>query len=335
MKSFLTAGFALATCAAWAAVTENFDSGTAIPSSFTGGTIEAAELGSGATGNVLAYDSQVDCENDDNASASEFVKTTFKVLAPADGTEVSALPTGTEVSGCQIAVATGPEATDSNYLKVYVYARAEANTDPAWTDTGLTVAKEQYFSATLNFDYSKATKTATLQIGNAEVGPYTLVTSPSTTTSKINSLAFVGSSKLDEVKIDEAIAQSSLPENLDGLQIYASELPSGVTAQTLAENNGDNNYAKRIEAGLAVSSDAVAFKATSLATTEGNTVISVPCDKDYGQVYQVVINDGSATTTTVSATPGDIEGGARALTFTVPSTLTSKVLKFQVKVGVL
>ena len=55
MKSFLTAGFALATCAAWAAVTENFDSGT-IPSSFTGGTIEAAASGSGATGNVLAYD---------------------------------------------------------------------------------------------------------------------------------------------------------------------------------------------------------------------------------------------------------------------------------------
>lgn len=342
MKSFLTAGFALATCAAWAVVIENFDNMTAdetiaTGSNFAGGTVEAVTSEPG--NNVLAFDGTVTCDNASGASASEFAKTTFKVLAPADGTEVSALPTGDEVSGCQIAVATGPVASDNtSLLTVYVYAIADGASSASWLATSATVTKEAWFTATLSFDYSGTTKTATLLIDGENAGTYTLATAPASSTisstALISSLAFVGSSKLDEVKIDEAIAKSVLPSNLNGLQIYASELPDDVTADTLAGNSGDNNYAKRIEAGLAVSSDAVAFTATSLAaTTSGNTVISVPCVKDYGQVYQIAITDASNKAiegSPVSATASAISGNQRTLTFTVPST-SEKVLKFQVQ----
>lgn len=336
MKSFLTAGFALATCAAWAVVSENFDDATEIPSGFTGGTLEAA--GSGATGKVLAYDSTVTCANDSNASESEFVKTTFKVLAPADGTEVSALPTGTEVSGCQIAVATGPETEEDNpKLKVYVYAMATSGSTATWQDTGLTVAKEQYFSATLNFDYSKATKTATLRIGNAEVGPYTLVKSLTAETYKINSLAFVGSSKLDEVAIDEAVAQNSLPTDLQGFTLYTADL--GITTSELSDTTTKYNgltVAEQIQAGITPKSETT-FMATGLATvTEDNAVktqVTVPCNMDNGQVYQIAITDASDKAiedSPVSATAGAISESQRTLTFTVPST-SKKVLKFQVQ----
>ena len=329
MKSFLTAGFALATCAAFAAMSENFnnmEADTTISGNvdWAGGTVKA-ETG----GNVLVFDGTVSCSNAVGAVGSEFVKTSFLVFAPTEGMSTNDLPTGAEVSGCQIAVATGEETSqDSGFLNVMVYQ----GSTPAWTNTTLTVATGQWFTVTLHFDYTA--NTAKIQIGqngeNSVAGPYTLVsTAAAGSVSKINSLSFVGSSKIDDVSIAEAIAKSTLVNTLDGLEIYEADLPSGVTVDNL---KSDNNYTKHIEAGLTPSDSPVTFNATALSTESTQTVITVPCDKDYGQVYQVVIND----TTTVPATAGDIEGGARALTFTVPSELTStKVLKFQVKVGVL
>ena len=326
MKSFLTAGFALATCAAFAAMSENFNGmtdGTTISGDvdWAGGTVESIA----SEDNVLAIDGTVSCSNAVGAASSEFVKTSFKVLAPADAT--ADLPTGTELEDCQIAIATGPEATDTSMLEVMVYQ----GTTTGWISSGLTVAKDDRFEVTLHFDYTA--QKAKVQIGNnVSTNLFNLVTAPNGTSAKINSLSFVGSSKIDNVSIAEAITKATLAEEgasaLDGLEVYQSDL----TAASLATTDLSNaNVIESITAGLTPTTSEVTFNATALSTESTQTVITVPCDKDYGQVYQVVIND----TTTVPATAGDIEGGARALKFEVPSELTSKVLKFQVKVGVL
>lgn len=326
MKSFLTAGFALATCAAFAALEKQVFDGLAngaitAEGNWKGGVVEPITTGS--NDKVLAIDGTVSCNNG-AATESEFVKTSFKVFAPADATATTDLPTGSELEGCQIAIATGPEVevTGTSMLEVMVYQ----GTTTGWVSSGLTVAENDWFEVTLHFDYTA--KKAKVQIGdNVSKTLFNLVTAPNDTIAKINSLSFVGSSKIDNVSIAEAIAKGSLADTLDGLEIYAADLPNGVEADNL---KSDNNFTKHIEAGLTPSDSVVTFNATALSTESTQPVITVPCDKDYGQVYQVVIND----TTTVPATAGDIKGGARALKFTVPSTLTStKVLKFQVKVG--
>lgn len=332
MKSFLTAGFALATCAAFAALPEQvfdgLDNGAITDEgNWKGGVVEPKTTGS--SDKVLAIDGTVSCSNAVGAASSEFVKTSFKVLAPADATATADLPSE-GLSDCQIAIATGPEVSSgSSNLKVMIY---HGGTTPGWAETDLTVTKDAWFEVTLHFDYTA--KKAKVQIGGAISEFFDLVTVPANeaTVSKINSLSFVGSSKIDNVSIAEAITKATLAQEgasaLDGLEVYSSDLTA---AGLEATDISDANVIKSITAGLTPTTSEVTFNATALSTESTQTVITVPCDKDYGQVYQVVIND----TTTVPATAGDIEGGARALKFTVPPGLTSKVLKFQVKVGVL
>ena len=335
MKSFLTAGFALATCAAFAALQEQVFDGLADGSitaegNWKGGVVEPKTTGS--SDKVLAIDGTVSCSNAVGAASSEFVKTSFKVLAPADATATTDLPTGTELEDCQIAIATGPYATETETtLKVMVYRGGDS---PAWTETGLTVATGAWFTVTLHFDYTA--KTAKVEIGGAYSDPVALVTKPESNVNvaKINSLSFVGSSKIDNVSIAEAIAQNSLASTLQGFELYESELPSGVAGNL----NTGNNYTEHIEAGLTPVDETLVFNATALSTDSTETVITVPCNKDYGQVYQIVINNGAdqyLRTVAAEAGPIDTVSGSRALKFEVPSDLTSKVLKFQVKVGAL
>ena len=333
MKSFLTAGFALATCAAFAALPkQTFDSMTTgkieTEGNWYGGTVEEV-----TGGKVLAIDGTVSCTNDTEAASSEFVKTSFKVLAPADATAAADLPSE-GLTDCQIAIATGPEATDPTKLRVMVYGGASP---ASWTDTGLTVATNAWFEVTLHFDYTA--KTAKVEIGGAYSAPVALVKKPESNVnvSKINSLSFVGSSKIDNVSIAEAIAKTTLAEEgasaLVGLEVYSSDLTA---ANLEAEDISNENVIKSITAGLTPTKSEVTFNATALSTESTQTVITVPCDKDYGQVYQIAINDGT-TTTIVPAEAGAIQNNSRALKFSIPSTIPSsaKVLKFQVKVGVL
>lgn len=330
MKSFLTAGFALATCAAFAAMSENFNGKTAETTiesgDWAGGTVENIAEGD----NVLAIDGTVSCSNAVGATESEFVKTSFKVFAPADATATEALPRE-GLSDCQIAIATGPYATEAETtLKVMVYGGAT----PAWTDTGLTVATNDWFEVTLHFDYTA--KTAKVEIRGEYSAPVALVNNAvvANNTAKINSLSFVGSSKIDNVSIDEAIAQSLLASTLQGFELYESELSSGVAGHL----NTSNNYTEHIEAGLTPVDETLVFNATALSMDSTETVITVPCDKDYGQVYQIVINNGAdqhLRTVVAEAGPIDTVSRSRALKFEVPSNLTSTVLKFQVKVGAL
>ena len=94
MKSFLTAGLAMAVCAALAGVEkQTFDGSTTLPTGFEGdGTIELKT--EGGTDKVLAVDGTVTCAN--GGTASQWGKTTFLVKAPEDATAPADLPTAAD-----------------------------------------------------------------------------------------------------------------------------------------------------------------------------------------------------------------------------------------------
>ena len=346
MKAFLTAGLALATCAAFAAITKQDFAGMNAGESPSGapwygdGGKYAAKT-SGSNDMVLAIEGSMICSNAPAAAVSEFVKTSFKVKAPSEGTATTDLPTGDDVAGCQIAVATGETLIgDDSRLKVMVFEKS--GEIAAWTPTDLTVETNSWFDITLSFDYQNSN--AYVQVGNSvATGPYKLVTPPANdaTKSKIASLAFVGAAEIDDVLIDEALAKIQLASNIQGLQVYENELPQGVTVDHIKSGEESSNYTKRIEAGLLSSAADFTFNATALTTeTEGNvvkTVITVPCEKDYGQVYKVVItkaNGDPISGSPVTAEAGAISENSRALKFVMPETEEEeKVLKFTVQSG--
>lgn len=326
MKSFLTAGFALATCAAFAAIpTQTFESGKDSAIWFGDGTVSSG---------VLAVEGTAICSNDTAAVASEFVKTSFKVKAPED--ETTELPTGAELEGCQIAIATGAASGDD--LKVMVYAITNANM-AGWADTGLTVATGTEFTVTLSFDYMQTNVTVQIDRSSADpssAGPYTLVTPPANnaTIAKINSLNFVGSTEIDNVGIDEAIAKSSMTgalADLQGLTVYTNEV--GMTLEEIAAStagSGGLTAAQRIAAGLSAKDETASFIATALATdAQKKLAITVPYTRDNGQVYTVVMTADGAVTRTVVA-PEIAENQA---TLKIDPASGAKVIKLAVEVG--
>ena len=314
MKSFLTAGLAMAACAALAGVEkQTFDGSTTLPTGFEGdGTIELKT--EGGTDKVLAVDGTVTCAN--GGTASQWGKTTFLVKAPEDATAPADLPTAADIGGCQIAVATGAAATDGT-LKVMVY---QGGTTPWVEASGVTVAKGAWFTVVLDFDYS-VSKVQVL-VNNTSAGWFPLVTKQAMT-SKIASLSFVGSTKVDDVSIAEVnnVPVEALPAAIKGL----NKIDLAAQGIVLADLNTES-VQQKLEAGLAPKGDA-----TFTAKAMGANSITVPCDADNGQVYQVVITDGAGNAVaTVAAAPGKIADGKRTLTFEMPTT-DKKVLKFQVQ----
>lgn len=337
MKSFLATGLALVACVACAAKTENFNSMSVSETpiatgDWAGGIVEENT----ANDNVLAIDGKVSCSNATDAVSSEFVKTSFMVKAPSEGTTDLPEPSSEELANCQIAVATGEATSDGAKVKVMVYS----GSSPNWTDSGITVPTGELFTVSLCFNYM--TKKVKVAInGVFAENTYDLVTAPanSATAAKINSLSFVGLSKIDEVNIAEAYPKSHLAASLDGLEIYPEDIILPVTAANIADG-GDANAIKSVAAGLTPTTDPVDFYATSLATvTESETlktVVTVPCNKDFGQVYNIVVDDGTQTTRVgVSEVEvGAIENNLRALKFEMPANnANAKVLKFHVEVG--
>lgn len=322
MKSFLTAGLALAACAALAGVTENFNNASELTgTAFTGnGAIVTADSGDApATGKVLAVDGTVTCAN--GGTASQWGKTTFLVKAPEDATAPADLPTAADIGGCQIAVATGAAATDGT-LKVMVY---QGGTTPWVEASGVTVAKGAWFTVVLDFDYS-VSKVQVL-VNGTSAGWFPLVTTQATT-SKIASLSFVGSTKVDDVSIAEVdnVPAEALPTDLQKLNVNLKTL--GVSIEDINSSTtvgtSDLTVAQKIESGLNPKDNS-----TFTATAMGAGSITVPCAFDNGQVYTIVVTDATGSKE-VAAEAGDIDNGKRTLTFTMPQT-TGKVLKFQVK----
>ncbi len=339
MKSFLAAGLALVACVACAATNETFNSmlvsGTPITTGdWAGGIVE--EKTTGSEDHVLAIDGKVSCSNATEAVSSEFVKTSFKVKAPCEGTTDFPEPGSDELANCQIAVATGEATSNGEKVKVMVYSGASS---PTWADSGITVPTGELFTVSLRFNYM--TTNVTVAINDAfATNTYDLVTPPanSATVAKINSLSFVGLSKIDDVNIAEAYSKSHLADSLDGLEIYPEDI-APVTDANIAANGGNANAIKSVAAGLTPTTGDVNFYATSLATvTESETlktVVTVPCKKDFGQVYNIVVDDGTQKTRVgVSEVEvGAIESDSRALKFVMPANNNVKVLKFHVEVG--
>ena len=323
MKSFLTVGLAMAACAALAGVEKqtfnDSEIGTTLPTGFEGdGTIELKT--EGGTDKVLAVDGTVTCANE--GTASQWGKTTFLVKAPEDAT--ADLPTAADIgAGCQIAVATGAEATDTTKLKVMVY---QGGTTPAWVEAqNVTVAKGAWFTVVLDFDY-RVSKVQVL-VNGTSAGWFPLVTTQATT-SKIASLSFVGSTKVDDVSIAEVdnVPAEALPTDLQKLNVNLKTL--GVSIEDINSSTtvgtSDLTVAQKIESGLNPKDNS-----TFTATAMGAGSITVPCAFDNGQVYTIVVTDATGSKE-VAAEAGDIDNGKRTLTFTMPQT-TGKVLKFQVK----
>ena len=327
MKSFLTVGLALAACAALADVEkQTFDGseiGTTLPAGFAGdGTIELKT--EGGTDKVLAVDGTVTCAN--GGTASQWGKTTFLVKAPEDATATADLPTANDIGdNCQIAVATGEaitEGDDAGKLKVMVY---QGGTTPWVEASGVTVAKGAWFTVVLDFDYS-VSKVQVL-VNGTSAGWFPLVTTQATT-SKIASLSFVGSTKVDDVSIAEVdnVPAEALPTDLQKLNVNLKTL--GVSIEDINSSTtvgtSDLTVAQKIESGLNPKDNS-----TFTATAMGAGSITVPCAFDNGQVYTIVVTDATGSKE-VAAEAGDIDNGKRTLTFTMPQT-TGKVLKFQVK----
>ena len=317
MKSFLTVGLALVACAALAGVTENFNNASELTgTAFTGdGAIVTAGTGDvPATGKVLAVDGTVTCEN--AGTASQWGKTTFLVKAPEDATATADLPTANDIGeNCQIAVATGAAATDGT-LKVMVY---QGGTTPWVEASGVTVAKGAWFTVVLDFDYS-VSKVQVL-VNNTSAGWFPLVTKQAMT-SKIASLSFVGSTKVDDVSIAEVPVPAAIKDltvNLETLGVTIDQIVANATVGT-----SGLTVQQKIESGLNPKDNS-----TFTATAMGAGSITVPCAFDNGQVYTIVVTDATGSKE-VAAEAGDIDNGKRTLTFTMPQT-TGKVLKFQVK----
>ena len=329
MKSFLTTGLALAACAALAGVEkQTFDGSTTLPTGFEGdGTIELKT--EGVTDNkVLAVDGTVTCANS-AGDASQWGKTTFLVKAPVDATATADLPTAADIgAGCQIAVATGAEATDTTKLKVMVYQGKQGD-NTVWVETNVTVAKGAWFTVVLDFDYS-VSKVQVL-VNGTSAGWFPLVTTQATT-SKIASLSFVGSTKVDDVSIAEVdnVPAEALPADLQKLNVNLATLGvsiEDINCSTPVGNSG-LTVAQKIESGLNPKDDST-FTATALApAADGKLAITVPCAFDNGQAYEVYVNDVKVDSTKAIVKDGNDKITGVNLTF-APGD--AKVLKVQVK----
>ena len=330
MKSFLTVGLAMAACAALAGVEkqtfESIDVGSK-PTGWTGDAAAVEASGESARGKVLAVDGTVTCANS-AGDASQWGKTTFLVKAPEDAT--ADLPTAADIGdNCQIAVATGEAATDTT-LKVMVY---QGGPSVGWTPApNVTVTKGAWFPVVLDFDYS-ASKVQVLVDGRS-AGWFPLVTplEAGAKTSKVNSLSFVGSTKVDDVSIAEVdnVPAEALPADLQKLNVNLATLGvsiEDINCSTPVGNSG-LTVAQKIESGLNPKDDST-FTATALApAADGKLAITVPCAFDNGQAYEVYVNDVKVDSTKAIVKDGNDKITGVNLTF-APGD--AKVLKVQVK----
>lgn len=339
MKSALSAGLALASCMAFAAVDkQTFDDDTSVPSNWTGDVA----LASARDGKVLAVDGEATCANAAGATDSQWAKSSFIVKTPEDGVDTADLPTAAteseKMTGCQIAVATGPAITEgenAGKLKVMVYCGAT----PAWTETTAAVAKSTesapvWMSVDIDCDY--AAGKAEVFVNGTSAGSYALA-SGTIAKSKVASLLFVGSSQIDDVAIAEtdAVPADVLPEaikTLPSIDLAAQ----GITLADIVENAtvGESGLTvqEKLECGLDPTDDSTfTAKAIAPAAKAGDVAVVVPYAFNNGQKYTVVMTDEDGTTTeTLIDTPA-LDAKNKTATLTITPTAGKKVLKFSVK----
>lgn len=322
MKSFLTASLALVSCAVFAGVQQDFDNveSDALPSGWTGdGSIVAGDHGDDHGGNMLSVDGKVTCDNTDG-TASRWSKLSLWMKAPEEATDLAS--EDIEMTAAQFAVATGAEVDGA--LKVMVcQKKSGAESEYEWVDTGKTVAKGAWFAVNLEFDYG--TQKVRVMVGNEVCDTeYDLVSSKDAT-DKIASLDVIGSSNVDDVSIQEAVAADSLTDVLKGYKIYLADIEGAQLADLT-----DAAKAEKVAAGLDPNGDTV-FLAKEIAPAGDDKVaITVPCAFDNGQEYELWVNGNKADGADWSFNK-DKAGKITGVTIEVAPPANTKVLKFQVK----
>lgn len=340
-KTLVSTGLALATSLAFGAVSENFNEASSLPTGWTGdGAIEAEA--SPATGKMLAVDGTVTCENSGTAAAT--AKSTFLIKIPDDAVSAEDLNSVEGLSGCQTAVAAGEADTDGK-LKLMVYCGAT----PAWTATGVTVAKGAWVNVELNLDYTAkmvqvkvggayaTTGKATTKEGETSTGAwYPLAKSISGTTAKVGSLLFVGSSKVDDVTIAEidAVPTADLPKDIENLTLDPVVLNQlGVTLDDIKANaevgTSGLTVQQKLECGLDPTDNSKFTAQAITPAADGKVAVVVPYAFNNGQKYTVVMTDetGASTETVVDPVLDNVN---KTATLTVKPG-SGKVLKIQVK----
>lgn len=303
MKSFLTAGLALAACAALAdakngiVYQDNFNGDSADRPWSSGGTVKDGKM---------AIAEEATCTPKPVADLTCRVAE-FDVDISDAGEAPSIVPTN-----AQLAVAAGPEVDGK--VSIYVFSGSGA----VWKPTGVSVTPG---TVRIRMVFNYATKRCDLTVGGVPAGTYAIIGGSSATFSAVNSLTFIGATTVDDIKLADldkkftSGAAAGLTVTYDNLVAWGVD-PTAVTEEA----------AGKLTAGLAPNGTAT-FTAKAMSANS----ITVPCDADNGQVYQVVITDGAGNAVdTVAATAGEIADGKRTLTFEMPTT-DKKVLKFQVK----
>lgn len=340
-KTLVSTGLALATSLAFGAVEKQTFESAEVGTKPAGWTGDASVAASGVTarGMVLAVDGEATCANDGEAKASQWGKSSFIVKVPEDGVEMTDLPNTTtdeKMSGCQIAVATGPAITEgenAGKLNVMVYCGA---TNPAWIQTTAVVSKSTdetpvWMAVDIDCDY--AAGKAEVFVNGSSAGSYALV-SGTANKSKVSSLVFVGSSQVDDVAIAEtdAVPADVLPDAIKTLPSIDLAAQGITLAQIVANakvGTSGLTVQQKLECGLDPTDNST-FTAQAIApAADGKVAVVVPYAFNNGQAYTVVMTDetGASTTTVVDPVLDNVN---KTATLTVKPG-SGKVLKIQVK----
>lgn len=337
MKSMLTAGLALASCVAFAERSWDFGSDaaadlTGVADCYGEGSLVTGE-GSPAEGAVLALDGLVVCSNNTAAANKEWGNTKFLLKVPTEGVDDFAAE---GLEGCQFAVALGALEGDALKVMAYYLDPASVSTTPSniWQGAGFSVATGTWVQVEMDFDY-KDNKVSLAMGGATNLYPMAVGYTPAGPgVSKMLALSFVGASKVDTIGIVEtnAVPAAALPEALQGftaLDLAELDVSIDDLHSTATGANSGLTVAEKITAGLNLAAEQdKPFASTKLA--EGSSVnelaITIPCDTNNGQAYEVVINGTTVVNPTSVSEPSD---GKRTLTFAVPSGV--KVVKVQVR----
>ncbi len=312
MKSFVIAGVALAAGMALA----DADNGVIYEDKFSGTLDETVWNAGTLTDGALVIDEGATCTAPTVTGLTCRVAE-MKVYIAEAGEEPTALDSSDKA---QFALATGSESDGKVTLWVC------SGTTAAWEKTSVTVAPGSWITVRMVFTYTgDEGKTCELSIDGNVVETYTNI---SASASAVSSLEFAGATKVDGMKLADLEKAFSGESNVAGLTVPYEDLAKwGVKATAVTDDQ-----AAKLVAGLAANDTTTTFAAKSLGKDGEKTVVTVPCNYNFGQTYKVILldADGKQVGDAVTATAGEITNGTRPISFAFPAT-TDKVVRFKIQ----
>ena len=365
MKSILCASLALVAGAAFAGVSQDFEStgtgslptatadekwvgdGTVAEGATVVPTVGSPTSSSSST-KFLAVNGTVSCSNLVSSTAA-YSKADFLLFVDEAGDDPEDV-----IAGAQIAVAAGEGSTaNANDSYIWIYCKNGDPASNAWFKTDIIVPTQTWARVTLDFDYINARCQVSIngEAANSSAGYvkssgdatggswYPTIHTISGNSSKLSELTIVGSTKVDDVLISESgtpIAQSFAGGvTVDGVTVpydYLANYSIKTNDVGSTVSGSGMTVAQKYETGLDPT-DATSFKATSmtLAAAGQSASVTIPCVDKSGITYQVIFKGANGTQigSAVDAIAGEVSNGLVPLTFNMPET-TEKVLQIQV-----